>query len=315
VNSSLVVLAWHNVEPTWCFPARPGAGRRGLEQQLGWLRRSANVVPLEAALDALAEGRALPPRAVAVTFDDGYLDTLRVAVPVLERLGLPATCFLVPDLLSGLVRPWWELLAWALTRSRSETVTWEGRTLRLRGVGERRAAVAATAEALKRRPHERRDQAVAELIERCGAPGDLDDRSLFLDWDGARELVRRGIGVASHSQRHAILSQEAADEQRRDLAESRRMLQRELGVPARLLAYPNGLPDDYDATTMAAARSAGYSHALTTVRGRNRTTTAPYELRRFVIQPERGVTGLALAPLHLLRDRMTMRSEPGYAKA
>jgi hypothetical protein len=50
------VLGWHNVEPTWFFPAAPGAGRRGFTRQLAFLRRFANVVPLGTALQALAEG-------------------------------------------------------------------------------------------------------------------------------------------------------------------------------------------------------------------------------------------------------------------
>jgi peptidoglycan/xylan/chitin deacetylase (PgdA/CDA1 family) len=304
VSSSLIVLCWHNVEPTWFFRARPGAGRRGLEQQLRFLRRTANVVALEPALDALGDGRRLPPRAVAITFDDGYLDTLRVAAPMLERLRLPATCFLVPDLLSGQVRPWWELLAWALRHARREVVTWEGRTLRLREPGERHTAATTVAELLKRRPHAARDEAVAALVERCQPQGEFDHRALFLDWDGAEELVRHGLAVASHSRRHTILAEETGDEQHRDLAESRRALEGRLGVPVRLLAYPNGQRRDYDATTIAAARGAGYSHALTTIRGRNLPSTAPYELRRFVVQPERGVAGLALTPLHLLRDRL-----------
>jgi peptidoglycan/xylan/chitin deacetylase (PgdA/CDA1 family) len=304
VSSSLVVLAWHNVEPTWCFPAAAGAGPRGLEQQLRFLRRAANVVPLEAALDTLADGRPLPPRAVALTFDDGYLDTLRVAVPLLTRLRLPATCFLVPDLLSGLVRPWWELLAWALTRSTRETLTWEGRVVRLRTPGERRAAATATLELLKRRSQAVRDEAIADLVEQCRPRGGLDDRGLFLDWAGATELVRRGVAVASHSGRHTILSQETGDDQERDLADARQALERELGVPVRLLAYPNGRRSDYDQATIAAARAAGYDFALTTLEGWNRPTTPPYEVRRYLVEPDKGTRDLAVTAVRAARDRV-----------
>ncbi len=67
----LAILTWHNVEATWWYPSRPGAGVRGLARQLRSLRRFANVVPLEPALEALASGRPLPPRAVALSWDDG----------------------------------------------------------------------------------------------------------------------------------------------------------------------------------------------------------------------------------------------------
>jgi hypothetical protein len=121
----LIVLMWHNVEGTWCYPAAPGAGTRGLAQQLRRLKQLASVVPLEDALEALAAGRPLPSRAVAITFDDGYRDNLDLAAPLLQDLGLPATFFLVPGLLSYEVRPWWEIvvrgLPWRGRRSSTGT--------------------------------------------------------------------------------------------------------------------------------------------------------------------------------------------------
>src|SRR5919204_3246305 len=151
MGGRLLVLGWHNVEPTWFFPAPPGAGRRGLERQLTFLRRVANVVALPDALRALATGGALPPRAVALTFDDGYRDALQLAVPLLERLGLPATFFLVPGLLSRATTPWWEVLAWACTRAGRDRVAFEGRRFHLRTPAARRAAAVTVAELVKRR--------------------------------------------------------------------------------------------------------------------------------------------------------------------
>jgi peptidoglycan/xylan/chitin deacetylase (PgdA/CDA1 family) len=293
----LLVLGWHNVEPTWCFPAADGAGRRGLRRQLAFLARFANVVALDEGLRALRAGRPLPPRAVAITFDDGYRDQLEVAVPMLERLGLPATFFLVPGLLDGDDRPWWEVLGWVFARATREVVAWEGRTLGLRDDAERHARLVAVGELLKRRDRAARQQAVQELTDRCRPAGSPGDRARFLDWAGARDLARRGFTVGSHSLHHAILSQESEAEQRDDLAGSRKRLEQELDVPVDLLAYPNGTPLDYDDATVAAARAAGYDHAVTTVTGWNRPVTPPLEGRRFVMQPERGTAGLSMVPL------------------
>src|SRR2546423_14531892 len=122
MKNGLRVFAWHNVESSWCFPCRAGSGVRGLERQLRFLHHAANVVPLGDALQGLAEGRDLPPRAVAITFDDGYRDNLELAVPMLEALALPATFFLVPGLLSGSTQPWWEVLAWGFARASRDAV-------------------------------------------------------------------------------------------------------------------------------------------------------------------------------------------------
>lgn len=299
VGHHLLVFSWHNVEGSWCFPSAPGSGLRGLTQQLRFLRRAANVVPLASALRALASGEPLPPRAVAVTFDDGYRDNLELAVPLLQRLALPATFFLVPGILSGVTTPWWEVLAWAFAGTPRDSLAWEGEELSLGEAASRHASFFHVGERLKRRSRVARERATEELVTLLAPEGPGPTRELFLDWDGARELVRRGFTVGSHSLRHAILSEEEPAEQRRDLAEARRQLEDELSVPVELLAYPNGTERDYDATTIAAARAAGHLAALTTRDGWNDPRTPPFELRRFVVYPERGVVGLGVVARRL----------------
>jgi peptidoglycan/xylan/chitin deacetylase (PgdA/CDA1 family) len=285
VASRLLVLVWHNVEGTWCYPSRAGAGVGGFARQLQRLRRLATVVPLEPALGALGAGEPLPPRAVALTFDDGYRDNLELAVPLLERLGLPCTFFLVPGLLSWEVRPWWEVLAWAFARAGRRTVPWEGKVLPTGSRWGHRSFLT-VAERLKASDRATRERQTGELVELLEPEGTLNEGRLFLDWDGARELVRRGFEVGSHSMYHAILSREAPEEQLRDLAASRRRLEAELQVPIRLLAYPNGTRADYDAVTVAAAERAGYRHALGAHAGLNRRSTPGYAHSRLVLQPQ-----------------------------
>jgi peptidoglycan/xylan/chitin deacetylase (PgdA/CDA1 family) len=54
------------------------------------------VVPLEEVLDYLQNHAPLPPRPVAITFDDGYRDFAEVAWPALREAGMPAMVFLIP---------------------------------------------------------------------------------------------------------------------------------------------------------------------------------------------------------------------------
>ena len=291
MTDRLLIVAWHNVEGTWHYPADPGAGVAGFERQLRRLDRLGTIVPLEPALRQLTTGQPLPPRAIALTFDDGYRDNLEVGVPVLERLGLPATFFLVPGILSGTVGPWWETVAWALAHSSRATLDWEGRTLAVGGPAGRRALPWLT-ERLKRCDQAARGRAVAELVERLEPDGEPGHRRLFLDWDGARELRRRGFSVGAHTMGHAILARESPAAQLQDLVESRRRLEAELGVPVDVLAYPNGSRADYDAATVDAARRAGYAHALTARSGWNSRATPLFEVRRVVLESQRGFTDM-----------------------
>jgi peptidoglycan/xylan/chitin deacetylase (PgdA/CDA1 family) len=94
----LRILLYHRVsedrDPLAVTPAR-FAQQMGLLAGRGWA-----VVDLVAAAGALARG-TLPPRAVALTFDDGYRDVAEHAVPVLERHGFAATVFVVPGAIDG----------------------------------------------------------------------------------------------------------------------------------------------------------------------------------------------------------------------
>jgi peptidoglycan/xylan/chitin deacetylase (PgdA/CDA1 family) len=293
VANRLVIFMWHNVEGTWCYPSPPGMGVRSFEYQLRRLRQLTTVVPLQDALEALATGRPLPHRAVAVTFDDGYRDNLELAAPLLERLAIPATFFLVPGLLSGNVRPWWETLGWAFTRAKPAVLHWDGRVLPTRGRQAQRS-FRWLSERLKLLDLATREQRVDELLSLLEPDGRADEGRLFLDWDGARQLVRRGFAVGSHSMRHAILSREAPEQQARDLISSRRQLEAELDIPVDLLAYPNGTRADYDEHTIHAAAQAGHTHALAAHAGVNGRSTSPYAHPRFFMEPHRGFLNMVL---------------------
>ena len=59
---------------------------------------------------ALHGGEPLPPKAVAITVDDGYRDFLLRAYPVFHEFEIPATVFLVSDFIDGTGMLWWDRL-------------------------------------------------------------------------------------------------------------------------------------------------------------------------------------------------------------
>lgn len=70
--------------------------------QMRWLRgRGFHALTEERLLAALEHGATLPRRPILVTFDDGYRDVLGKAAPVLHRLRIPATAFVITGRISG----------------------------------------------------------------------------------------------------------------------------------------------------------------------------------------------------------------------
>lgn len=284
MSRRLLVLGWHNIDPTPFYPAAPGTGRRGFARQLALVEKLGTVVPLDEAVTALAEGRSLPPRAIALTFDDGYADWLDAAVPELDRRGMHGTFFLVSDILSGRIGAWWEELADAFDRATAPTLEWDGRTLPLATPEDRRTAQAAVAADLKLVDRETRVASVHRVAAAIAPPAP-DRAPLFLDWAGARALAATGHGIGSHTVTHPILSRETPSAQTRELVDSRQALEEGLARTVDLLAYPNGNAGDYDDTTLTRTAAAGYRAAVTTRPGIASSSVSPFEMRRVVLTP------------------------------
>lgn len=86
------------------------------------------------------------------------------------------------------------------------------------------------------------------------------DELATLDWDALRALTRDGlIGIGSHTRSHAHLTRLADDELHDELRESKSAIERELGAPCSVLAYPYG---EHDQRVRDAARGAGYLAAF-----------------------------------------------------
>jgi peptidoglycan/xylan/chitin deacetylase (PgdA/CDA1 family) len=76
---------------------------RQFEEQMAQLRELGyTAVPLDDVIAHYLERKPLPPQAVLITFDDGYVDNLENAVPILQRYGYPAVMFVPIGYLGGL---------------------------------------------------------------------------------------------------------------------------------------------------------------------------------------------------------------------
>ena len=86
-----LVLMYHSVEPYQADPYLVTVSPPRFEQQMHWLaRRGLRGTSVRDLLAARAAGDAAG--LVGLTFDDGYADFARHALPVLQRLGSARRC-------------------------------------------------------------------------------------------------------------------------------------------------------------------------------------------------------------------------------
>lgn len=287
------ILGYHRVaEPTW-DPFRIAIRPSNFAAHLRLIRERFVPMRLADVVTGLRDG-SLPEGAVAVTFDDGYLDTLTEARPLLERYEIPATVFVISGPLGREV--WWDALARMLDPSRDLPPT-----LRL-AVGQRESTVAvdqshsiparrqlaiAISEMIMRRSPAEIEEALRSLAVALGesssvaAPSLVDDEKLLEL--AASELIEIGC----HTVNHPFLAGLSLAEQRFEVFSSKADLEAKLGRPVRTFSYPNGSRDE---RTMRLVREAGFdcacgSRADIVWRGTNR-----FDLSRLWAQDSDGET-------------------------
>jgi len=87
---------YHSVNPAASRENRLAVPVDAFGRQMRYLKaRHYNVVPLGSLAPLIKEKKKIPPRTIAITFDDGYKDNYTYAFPILKKYKLPATFFII----------------------------------------------------------------------------------------------------------------------------------------------------------------------------------------------------------------------------
>jgi peptidoglycan/xylan/chitin deacetylase (PgdA/CDA1 family) len=285
-DSKLSILIFHRVLPERdpIFPDEPD-GRR-FDEIMGWVKTWFNVIPLDAAVDAL-KTRNLPARAMAITFDDGYADNRTIALPILKRHGLSATFFVATGYLDG-GRMWNDTIIEAIRESKTRRlefdsiIEFEGSQLQTLAIGsilEKRAAIQAILSRIKYFSSSEREAASRLIAEQCDI--DLPD-NLMMTTQQVVEMRRAGMLIGAHTMSHPILAKLEPHEVRKEISDSKRFLESILGEEINFFAYPNGRPGfDFQTNDAAIVKELGFKAAVTTAWGVARAGSDLMQLPRF----------------------------------
>ncbi len=243
----LLILCYHGIsiddEHLWdssLYMPRPVLRRRfEILREL-----DAKVLPLGEAIERMEAG-TLPPRSVAITFDDGNYDFLTQALPLIREFSYPVTLYLT-TYYSDFNRPVFDVacsyLSW---KARGRTLVWPevvGAPVLLddanRAAVDRRIKDYVKSAGLSGAA---KDNLLRDLAGRLGIDYDaLGTRRLFhlVTADEARELAAAGVDVQLHTHRHR--TSRDRDFFRREIDENRAAIARITSEPANHFCYPGG---------------------------------------------------------------------------
>ncbi len=255
-------------------------------RQIEFLARHYHVVAVDELINTLRSSGKFIPRTVAITFDDGYRDNFKNAIPLLKQYALPATFFITAGFLNHPHQlPWWHRLAQAVENYSDPMIRLNSNSHQqcysIMHSWQKQQLLDELLRWLKHLPH---DQFISEyqnlLAQFVRSSGSHLSRQWMLTWDEAQALKSHGFQIGGHTLTHPILTRLTPVARELELCESKRIIEEKLQTKVELFAFPNGTVHDVDLLISQQLSRCGYRAAFTSVGGFVRPNDNLYLLKR-----------------------------------
>lgn len=275
----LSILIYHRVLPEQDFmrPNEPTVAVFNWHMQL--ISRYFSPLSLANALE-LMDKNQLPNNAICVTFDDGYADNEKYALPILQKWEIPATVFVSTGFMNG-GRMWNDTVVEAV-RCMNANICLESIGLGSYEINnndqKREAAYHIISKIKHLNPSER--LAITEYIESiCPTVLPTD---LMLNHKTLLNLVEAGIEIGGHTVNHPILANLSNEEALEEITRGKQIIEGIIDKKIRYFAYPNGKPhQDYKLNQVDIVKKAGFEAAVSTEWGVSSSQSDQFQLARF----------------------------------
>ena len=257
------------------------------QEQLAYLKRNFNVVPIAELADAISRNKL--KKAIAITFDDGFKDNFTNAAPLLDYHELPATFYVATTAMNQEYVYWWDALQDVIFHTEMLPLRFDmvingvavhftlksDRVLNRKLVNQIRAwnyNLAVPNERIglfmllwhhiKPLPYDQQNQVIAEIRKWANHRQFSTSDCVTMSVREMQMLDQNPLfTIGAHSVHHAMLSQQDAADQGYEVRESKRQLEKWLGKPVNGFAYPYG---NYNAITQGILMETGFSYAVCT---------------------------------------------------
>lgn len=240
---------------------------KAFESHLRYLTKHYRIISLDELVDYKRKGEPLPPRSAVITIDDGYRDFYDIAFPILKKLNVPATLYVVTNFVEGKNWIWTDKARYILKKTLANrcdlTVGSQKIEAWLSDTDSRVKAAGSINSELKKMLDEDKDAALADIAKQMNA-AILEippDEFKALGWDEAREMREGNIEIGSHTANHSILTNVSEEVLLEELRSAKTVLEEKLQKQSIHFCYPNG---NVSKCARDAAEAAGYVSAVTT---------------------------------------------------
>lgn len=243
-QKNIAVLMYHRIIDSGYDFWKLNVSPKTFEKHIRYISENYKVLRLEEEWGDIVEA---DQKYVVITFDDGYVDNFRYALPILEKYHVPATIFVSTDLIDTDEMYWWDELEkiFMIDKYMGEFV-FGGVSYKIADVNDSRNVCIMIRNRIKdMNPAERRNN-LAELRSLMGLE---QPETSELRCVNTPELVRMAkspyITLGGHTKSHLSMGNIHSEKLlRSEIEESLSILEEKTGKKIKVFAYPYGGPED-----------------------------------------------------------------------
>ena len=285
-----LVIYYHSVSDRWNRDQTylPGISVRPetFRMQMRLLRDHYHPLLLDDLAGWLDHRKKLPPRSVAITFDDGFEDNHRTAAPILEESGIRATFYLTSGCVEHQTLPWFAKLRYLTNQADkySKLVHDFVAEKDWQFPQDARNAFLFHTRQCACMSWDQQMERIALVEKMLELQFDRELAPRMMTWEMARDLLQRGHVIGNHSYSHPNIGHISNENRHVEIVESHRLLEKRLEASPEHFSYPHPcLNPQHDEESDGMVRSLGYKTVVLTKPGWVRCNTSPTCLPRISI--------------------------------
>lgn len=260
------------------------------DAQMKYLKNRTNVFTLRELAGMLVRYADLPPKSVAVTFDDTFKNVHDVALPVLKKYGIPATFFVSTGFINKNRRFWVDELERILNLNKNGSIripfSNKVKNFSFKSEKEKVSALLNIKALLKNIDPDARERVMKAIGDTSAA---IDCGKEIPNYDNLSWGDLRGLDappdyeIGGHTVNHEILSYLSKCRLRFEIRDCVDTLEKRLGHGIDLFSYPEGQVKHFNENVIRELKRAGIKICPSAVSGVNYKGQDPFYLKRIMV--------------------------------
>jgi len=256
------------------------------EKQMRHVKRWYSVTSMDEVDKRLKSGENFPLASVVITIDDGYLNNYKLAYPVLKKLNMPAIIYLTTRFIGANNALWVDDLADILHSTKLKSFCFpELFGDKVLDISTRQSKMETLTKlyeemvGLKQHKKILMMQKLANILGRNEVRRNNTERKM-INWNEVIEMNQNNIHFGAHTISHPTLSKMELLEAKREIRESKEVIENRLGCKVSHFAIPNGRVKDFNEDLKKYCKEIDLKTVVSTESGVISAESDPYFLER-----------------------------------